>query len=324
MPLPIRRLLYLQKPEVIAQQQTRVTEILMAALPDLEILFAGSVESVPLHTDIDIVITPTLPWLPEALDRLASYHWLHFLSSGVEKIWTMNFDKSSITMTKSSGVHGEPMSEYAIGAMLYFTKQFDRFHEQASKAQWQRGWLGELTGSQLTVLGLGHIGKCLAKRAKAFNMHVVGTQRRPREIPCVDRVVALQDIGSELVRTDFLVVCLPLTDATRGLVDDAFLTQIKPGAVLIDISRGGVVRSEALLRALDTGTLKGAALDVFEQQPLPPESPLWKRSELLITPHVSGTTEFYLERALGVFIDNVHAYQQGRSLITEVNVDAGY
>lgn len=323
-PAPILRVLYLQKAEVLAQQQGVVSRTLQQALPEAEILFADSAETVPRDADIDIVIAPTLPWLPEALARLAAYRWLHFLSAGVEKIWSMDFDKSSILMTKSSGVHGAPMSEYVIGAMLYFTKQFGRFHDQARQAQWQRSWLGELTGSQLTVLGLGHIGQCLARRAKAFDMQVVGTQRTPRSLADVDRVVALEDIGPELARTDFLVVCLPLTEATRGLVNDALLSQLRPGAVLVDISRGGVVKSDALLRALDAGTLKGAALDVFEQQPLPAESPLWQRSDLLITPHVSGTTPFYLERALNVLIENLRAYQQGRPLVTSVSVEAGY
>jgi phosphoglycerate dehydrogenase-like enzyme len=323
-PEPIRRVLYLQNPEVLAQQQALVTQTLQLALPEVEILFADSVEVVPRHAKVDVVITPTLAWLPAALARLDDYRWIHFLSAGVEKIWEMDFEKTRVLMTKSSGVHGAPMSEYAIGAMLYFTKQFGRFHDQARQALWQRSWLGELTSNQLTVLGLGHIGQCLARRAKVFDMQVVGTQRTPRTTGGVDRVLALEDIGPELARTDFLVVCLPLTQATRGVVSDELLAQLKPGAVLVDISRGGVVKGDAVLRALDNGTLKGAALDVFEQQPLPAESPLWKRSDLLITPHVSGSTPFYLERALAVFIDNLSAYQQGKPFTTGVSIDAGY
>ncbi|RUR31433.1 D-2-hydroxyacid dehydrogenase [Vreelandella nanhaiensis] len=321
---PIRRVLYLQKSEVLVQQKALVIEALQSVLPEVEILFADSVEAVPRHEKVDVVITPTLPWLPAALAQLYDYRWIHFLSAGVEKIWEMDFDKTRAVMTKSSGVHGAPMSEYAIGAMLYFTKQFGHFHNQAKQALWQRSWLDELTGKQLTVLGLGHIGQSLAQRAKAFDMQVVGTQRTPRAIANVNRVVALKNIGPELARTDFLVCCLPLTEATRGLVDDEFLNQLKPGAVLIDISRGGVVKGDAVLKSLNTGLLKGAALDVFEQQPLPPESPLWKREDILITPHVSGTTPHYLERALAVFVDNLHAFQQGKSFTTVVNINAGY
>lgn len=321
---PIRRVLYLQKPEVLEQQQALVTHTLQAALPEVEIVFADNIEAVPRHAMVDVVITPTLAWLPDALARLDNYRWIHFLSAGVEKIWEMDFDKTQILMTKSSGVHGAPMSEYVIGAMLYFTKQFGRFHDLAKQALWQRSWLDELTGKQLTVLGLGHIGQSLARRAKAFDMQVVGTQRTPRSIASVDRVVALEDIGPELARTDFLVCCLPLTEATRGLVNDKLLSQLKPGAVLIDISRGGVVKGDAVLRALDAGRLKGAALDVFEQQPLPPESSLWMRDDILITPHVSGTTPNYLERALNVFLDNYAAFSKGQRMVTLVDQVAGY
>lgn len=321
---PIRRVLYLQKAEVLAQQQALVSQTLQSALPGVELLFADSVESMPSDTFVDVVITPTLPWLPEALARLDGYRWIHFLSAGVEKIWEMDFDKTQAVMTKSSGVHGAPMSEYAIGAMLHFTKQFGRFHDQAKQALWQRSWLDELTGKQLTVLGLGHIGQSLAKRAKAFDMTVVGTLRTMRQVEQVDRVVTLKEIANELGRTDFLVCCLPLTEDTRGLVNDEFLSQLKPGAVLIDISRGGVVKGDAVLSALNAGLLKGAALDVFEQQPLPPESPLWNRDDVLITPHVSGTTPYYLERALSVFLDNYDAFSKGQPMVTLVDQVAGY
>lgn len=321
---PIRRVLYLQKAEVLAQQQALVSQTLQTALPGVELLFADSVEAVPSDTFFDVVITPTLPWLPDALARLDGYRWIHFLSAGVEKIWEMDFDKTQAVMTKSSGVHGAPMSEYAIGAMLHFTKQFGRFHDQAKQALWQRSWLDELTGKQLTVLGLGHIGQSLAKRAKAFDMSVVGTLRTMRQVEQVDRVVTLKEIENELGRTDFLVCCLPLTEDTRGLVNDEFLSQLKPGAVLIDISRGGVVKGDAVLRALSAGLLKGAALDVFEQQPLPSESPLWNRDDVLITPHVSGTTPYYLERALSVFLDNYDAFSKGQPMVTLVDQVAGY
>src|SRR5690606_21817966 len=195
----------------------------------------GCVGEIADNAEFDVVITPTLPWLPEALARLASYRWIHFLSAGVEKIWEMDFDMTRPLMTKSSGVHGAPMSEYAIGAMLYFIKQFGRFHQQSRHREWQRTWLDELAGKQLTVLGLGHIGQSLARRAKSFDMVVAGTLRQLRPLDNVDRVVSLEEIDGELAVTDFLVCCLPLTAATRGLVNAELLNKLKPGAVLIDI-----------------------------------------------------------------------------------------
>ncbi len=323
-PLIVRKILFLQKAEVLEEQKTQVKLQLGQAMPQARITFASCAGDVPKGSEFDTVITPTLPWLPDVLARLASYRWIHFLSAGVEKIWTMEFDKSGPLMTKSSGVHGAPMSEYAIGAMLYFTKQFGRFHQQARQREWQRSWLDELTGKQLTVLGLGHIGQSLARRAKAFDMVVAGSLRQLRSVDCVDRVVSLENIDGELSNTDFLVCCLPLTEETRGLVNTEWLGKLKPGAVLIDISRGGVVKGDAVINALNAGILRGAALDVFEQQPLPKDSPLWQREDVLITPHVSGTTPHYLERALDVFIDNYQALTQGAEAVTPVSLEAGY
>ncbi|MFC3285489.1 D-2-hydroxyacid dehydrogenase [Litchfieldella rifensis] len=323
-PFPIRHILYLQKSQLLEQQRELVSSLLKDALPEAEIVFAGDVESVPQGVAFDVVIAPTLPWLPDALHKLDGYRWIHFLSAGVEKIWEMDFDKTHTLMTKSCGVHGAPISEYVIGAILYFTKQFGRFHDQTRRGEWQRTWLGELTGCQLTVLGLGHIGQCLALRATAFDMRVVGTLRHLRPVKHVDRVVPWSLIGEELARTDFLVVCLPLTDDTRGLVNDELLAKLKPHALLVDISRGGVVKGEAVLRALDNGTLQGAALDVFEQRALSKESRLWKRDDILITPHVAGTTPFYLKRALGVFVENLRAQQQGLPFTTPVSIELGY
>lgn len=320
----IRRILYLQKDSVLNEQTAVVAAYFQTKLPEAELTFAGSAEHVPQGAKFDVVITPTLPWLPEALARLDGYRWIHFLSAGIEKIWEMDFDKERSLMTKSSGVHGAPMSEYALGAMLYFTKQFGRFFEQSQNAEWSRTWLGELTGCQLTVLGLGHIGQCLARRAKVFDMEVVGTLRNIRTIENVDRVIPMSAIEKELARTDFLVVCLPLTNSTKGLVDYRILSKLKPGAVLIDISRGGVVNADAVLRALNDGILKGAALDVFEEQPLPKNSPLWGRSDVLITPHVSGTSPFYLQRALDVFMKNIRNLDERGEALTPVDLVSGY
>lgn len=320
----IRRILYLQKDGVLSEQIAVVRAYFEAKLPEVELTFASSADMVPQGEDFDVIITPTLPWLPSALARLGGYRWIHFLSAGIEKIWEMDFDKERSLMTKSSGVHGAPMSEYALGAMLYFTKQFGRFFEQSQNAEWRRTWLGELTGCQLTVLGLGHIGQCLARRAKAFDMKVVGTLRNLRAVEHVDRVLPMAAIEEELACSDFLVVCLPLTQSTKGLVGDNLLSKLKPGAVLIDISRGGVVDADAVLRNLECGILKGAALDVFAEQPLPKDSPLWGRSDVLITPHVSGTSPFYLQRALDVFMKNVISLSDRGEALTSVDLISGY
>jgi phosphoglycerate dehydrogenase-like enzyme len=290
----------------------------------VRIAFAGAVEEVPPGEHFDVLLAPTLPWLPDVLRRAGSVRWIHFLSAGVDKIWELDFDKQAVLMTKSSGVHGPAMSEFAIGAILFFAKQFGRFWEQSREHVWQRAWLDELTGRTVTVLGLGHVGQAVAQRAAAFGMHVTGMDQSPRAVPGVQRVYAIDSLGDALSEADYVVVCLPLTSATRGLIDREAIGRIRRGGVLVDISRGGVVCQDAVLEALDAGQLSGAALDVFEEEPLPADSPLWGRPDVLLTPHVAGTTPRYLQRALDVFLANAERLLRGEPPLTPVDVAAGY
>ncbi|MGC3873531.1 D-2-hydroxyacid dehydrogenase [Halomonas sp. GXIMD04776] len=317
-------ILFIQKPEVLEKQRDQVKDYFDKNFKEAVIYFAGSPEDIINDIKLDIIITPTLEWLPQALAKIKDYKWIHFLSAGVEKIWEMDFKKKHVLLTKSSGVNSVPMSEYALGAMLYFAKQFGRFHEQSQNKVWQREWLEELTGRTVVILGLGHVGQAIAKKASAFDMRIVGMQRRPRRIPGIDLVVPPEKIKELLADADYLVVCLPLTNSTVGLVDKYFLDNIKPGCVLIDLSRGGIVCEQSLVNALDNKKLRGAALDVFKEQPLPMSSKLWNRSDVLLTPHVSGTTPYYLERALRIFFDNVVELKTKGKLLTEVSLDIGY
>ena len=322
--MKIQRILVLQKTEVLAGQADSIRQHLEQALPGVEIVMAGRPEEVPQGERFDAVIAPTLPWLAEALNRPGDYRWIHFLSAGVEKIWDMPFGKDDVVLTRSSGVHGAPMSEYAVGAMLYFAKGFNRFVEQSREHCWERAWLEELTGRTVMILGMGHIGEMVARRAGAFDMRVIGVQRQPRPSALAERVISLDETSAWLGQVDYLVVCLPLTSATHHLVDSAFLDRLPGHAVLINISRGGVVEDDAVVQALDAGGLRGATLDVFEQQPLPSDSLLWGRPDVLLTPHVSGTSPHYMERALELFVQNAHALQSGSTPITPVNTEAGY
>ncbi len=323
-PLRLEHIVFLQKHTVFAEQWEEVADFLKQAFPDVRVTGAGRAEDLPPGLEADVVIAPTLPWLPEALERLRGVRWLHLLSSGVDAIWDMPFDKKNLVLTRSSGVHAAPMSEYALGAMLYFAKSFDRFVEQARDGFWQRAWLDELTGRRLMILGMGHVGAMLAKRARVFGMRVIGVQRNPRPVEGAERCIRPDEVIDWLGETDYLVVCLPLTAATRNRIDAAFVGALKPGAVLVDISRGGIVVESALVEALASGRLRGAALDVFEREPLPPDSALWRHPRVLLTPHVAGTTPYYMERALEVFVENARCLMRGEAPVTPVDTGAGY
>lgn len=320
----MKKILYVQHSDVLQSQIIQVNSTLREAFPGAQIDFASSPEDVPIHSRYDAVIAPTVFWLPKLLSRIDSSPIIHFQSAGVEKIWDMDFDKSRYRMTKSSGVHAVPMSEFAIGAMLFFAKSFDLFVEQSRAREWKRKWLDELNGKRLVVLGLGAVGMAVTERSIALGMRVSGTRESGQSIENVGKVTTLAEADLLLREADYIVIALPLTAATENLVGPEFLGKLKSGAVLIDISRGGIVVGDAVKTALESGKLRGAALDVFETEPLEPESDLWGRSNVLLTPHVAGTTPHYLARVLSSFIQSINSIENGQLPPNLVDVSRGY
>lgn len=297
---------------------------LSRALPKVRLQLASSASDLTDLGTIDTLITPVQPWLDVVTSTALNLKWIHFLSAGVDGIWNFAFDKSRYILTKSSGVHAIPMAEYAVGGILYFLKGFHIYSCQQQERKWKRYWLEEATGKTVAILGLGAIGKEVAKRCRHMGMTVTGMATSVRQVEHVDVVCDASGIEGILRNADFVVVCLPLTTSTQGLLDSQTLAAIKPGAYVIDISRGGVVDQEALARLLRHKHLGGALLDVFETEPLPADSEVWDLDNVLITPHVSGTTPLYMKRALKIFLENAEALRSGRPPVTPVNIGAGY
>lgn len=320
----IERILFTQQAGVMSQQMHQVSTTLAEALPGCSVTFATKPEDVIERARFDAIIAPTLPWLPELLMRIEGTPWLHFLSAGVDKIWPMAVDWSRYQLTASQGVHAIPISEYVLGAMLHFAKRLDQFSVQSRGAVWQRTWLTELTDAKLVMVGAGSIGREIARRGRLFGMHVTPVARTGRQDPELGRILPFSELATAVATADYLVVAVPLTKETRGLVGSEILGSLKRGAVLIDVSRGGVVSEEAIVRALDQGYLRGVALDVFETEPLDTNSALWRRDNVLITPHVAGTTPRYMDRALQLFLTNAQRLQSGQPMATPVEVSREY
>ena len=320
----IRRILFAQNASLMDQHRALISDSQLAERLGAEIAFASSPTDVAPGSQFDVVIAPTVRWLPELLARTTGVRWIHFLSSGVERIWEMDVDWAAFTLTSSKGVHAIPISEYVLGAMLHFAKRFDQFTAQSREGLWHREWLSELTGAQVVIVGAGSIGRAVAERSRFLGMRPQLVARTPRTDPDLGNVLGFDELPAAVGTADYLVVAVPLTPETIGLLDDSILSALKPGAVLIDVSRGGVVPDAAVLRALDAGTLRGAALDVFDDEPLPTDSPLWNRSNVLVTPHVAGTTPHYMERALGIFLDNAARFLAGQPLATPVDPELRY
>ena len=227
------------------------------------------------------------------------------------------FERRSIAVTNAVGVHAPNVAEHVLGAMLSFSRRFHVGRRQAAQRSWQSYPAGELNGSTVAVVGLGAIGGAVVDRLAPFGVHTIGVRRHP-EAGGAEEVYGPEEIDSVLARADYLVLACPLTDETRGLVDREAFTTMSDEVVLVNVARGPVVDTDALVDALRRNRIGGAALDVTDPEPLPPEHPLWRFENVLITPHNAGSTPAYYERLADLVAENVERLEAGESLRNRV------
>lgn len=262
--------------------------------------------------------------------------WVQLDTSGADHVRrTELWEREEVTITSLAGVSPRPMAEYVMAQVLAFAHRFPTVARMRRERHWPTNaerWALygplHLPGSRMLIVGYGRIGRGIARAAQAFGIEVVGLSRSGtraygEEVPGV-RVGAVDRLGAELPEADWIVVCTPGTPETLGLIGPAQLAAVKPGAHLIDVARGGVVVESALLEALDDGRLAGAALDVFEQEPLHAASPLWDRDDVILTPHVSGLASDYQDVVRELFVDNLGRYLEGRPLVNTIDRSLGY
>jgi phosphoglycerate dehydrogenase-like enzyme len=235
-------------------------------------------------------------------------------------------------LTNSAGIHAPAMAETVLGMILHFARGLDYAVRAQAECRWDPGVfsnrvgaVAEVDGATLGILGLGGIGLELARRARALGINVIAVRRSGRPAPAgIDVITGPDALPRLLAASDYVVIALPSTPGTRGIIDATALAGIKPGAVLINVARGDVVDEDALAHALEAGVLRGAGLDVFRDEPLPSDSPLWRLPNVLITPHVSATTPRFWTRQVELIRDNVARYLAGRTLRNVVNKQLGY
>lgn len=262
---------------------------------------------------------------PEFLES-PSLRWVHALSAGVDGFLHPPVMEGKIILTNSSGIHGIPMAEHTFAMMLSFSRGLHTFGGYQQEKHWNREVrLGELRGKTLGVVGLGSIGQEIARLGAAFGMRVLGVKKNPGSPPeGVNRVVSLEGMDMVLKESDYIVLTVPLTPSTHGLIGIKQLEMMKTSAILINMARGEVVDEAALTSALASGQIAGAGLDVFEEEPLSQDSPLWDLKNCIITPHVAALSPQYMARATDLFCRNLDAYIKGESLPTRVDVSRGY
>ncbi len=262
----------------------------------------------------------------EAVQHAPRLRWVHSTGAGVDRLLFPEILEREVLLTTSSGIH-HWLIEHVLAVMLALSRRLHLAMRNQIQHRWERGPRmegDEVAGQTLGILGLGSIGTELAGKAHALGMRVIGTKRTPAPILGVERVLPPDGLTEVLREADVVVVALPLTPATRGLIGEPELRTMKPTAVLINIGRGPIVQERVLIHALQERWIAGAALDVFEKEPLPAESPLYDLENVIITPHVSGASPHYMDRAVPFFCENLAAYLQGRPLRNMVDKGRGY
>ncbi|MFT4880687.1 MAG: phosphoglycerate dehydrogenase-like enzyme [Natronomonas sp.] len=268
-------------------------------------------ETRELAGEADALLATHVP--TDLLEAAPNLRWVQALSSGVDFLDTEAIADHGVALTNAAGVHAEPIAEQVIGYLLTFERGIHTGIQQQQAGLWQRYSGGEVRGKTLGIVGIGAIGGRTAEYAQAFGMTVVGTKRDPDTAPKpVDEVYAPGGLFEVLRRSEYVLLSCPLTPETRGLVGREKLGAMRGDAVLVNVARGAVVDEDALVYALQQGGIRGAALDVFEAEPLPPESVLWDLPNVVVTPHMAGSTPEKFERVAGVFAENYRAFADGR------------
>jgi len=258
--------------------------------------------------------------------------WIHTGTAGVGALLYPELLESDIVLTNSAGVHAPAMAETVLAMMLHFARGLDFAVRGQAAGLWDSrpfeervGAVTELGGATLGIIGLGGIGLETARRARALGMEVIATRRSNVPGPTgVEVLIGPGAVGRLCARADYVLIAVPATPRTRGLVGRAEIAALKPGAVLINVARGDILDEDALLEALEGGRLRGAALDVFQTEPLPADSRFWRLPNVLITPHVSATTTRFWEREVDLIRDNVARYLAHRALRNVVDRTLGY
>ncbi|MEO6710377.1 MAG: D-2-hydroxyacid dehydrogenase [Planctomycetota bacterium] len=268
---------------------------------------------------------------PEFLAAAGQLVWVQAMGAGVERFLALEglAKQERVVLTNMRGVHGPAISEHVFAMLLFLTRDL-RFHvaNQASGTWKQEGSSRRpitLQGRTLLVVGLGGIGSEVAERAHGFGMHVIATRRSDTASPpFIEHVGRPDELKALLPRADVVVVCTPLTPETDQLFDRQTFAAMKPGAYLVNIARGRIVQTQALVEALRDGRLAGACLDVTDPEPLPADHPLWQMANVVITPHVSNDSELTDQRAAQLFHENLRRFAAGEPLLNVVDKLAGY
>ncbi len=308
------------------RHMARLTE----AFPDVQVdsvtknsRLSEMLESFRPHALFSVNISSDAPYPRDAILRSKSLKWVSVGGSGTDHV--SPWDPAQLTVTNSAGVAASMMAEYVLGCFMHFNLDIPGLMQHQNEKTWDTARkVIPLAEKTLLIVGLGSTGRVLAQRAKALGMTVIGTRAHPHATPHCDEVHAPGNLAQLWPRADFVAICTPRLATTVNLINSAAFALMKPGTVLVNVARGGVVDETALVDALWSGTLRGAAMDVFETEPLPKDHPIWDAPNLLISPHCSAVYEGWEDSSMTLFLENMTRYLAGDRLSNSVDPERGY
>lgn len=299
------------------------------AFPDVEVILCYSAKELIEKggSDIDVLITWSVAGVfnDELVDfcrNAKKLKWIQSVITGMDGLLRTDVANMGFTLTATRGIHGYPMADHVLAYIFSFLRAFPDMYRFQQKHDFNL-LAGELCDESYNktvgIVGLGMIGQYIAKKCKALDFRVLGLKRHPIECEWVDRCYTNSELDQLLQQSDFVVLTVPLTKDTQDLIGEREFRQMKKSAYLINIARGGVVDTDALIQALKDKTIAGAGLDAFVQEPLPSDSELWDLPNAIITPHLAAKSPYYMERAFKVIVENMQRYVKGEPLLYQVN-----
>ena len=292
--------------------------------PDSNIIVCDIQQAAEHIADTDILLTWGIMNLRPLFPTALKLKWVHALSAGVENLIFPEMKTANTLLTNSKGIHGIPVSEHVLAMMLAFTRGLNVFIRQQTRKQWKRVTVEEIYDKTIGIVGLGSIGREIAKKAKGMGMQVVASKQTMTAEIFVDKLYTPDQLHELLAISDFVVIALPLVEETKNLITLKEFAAMKPSAYFINIARDAVVKHDDLVTALEQGLIKGAGLDVFDHEPLAETSPLWDMENVIITPHLAALSPYYMDRAIKLFADNLSRFIQHKEMLNIIDKEKGY
>ena len=276
--------------------------------------------------EMEILVIFVAKFEAEFLTLAPNLKWIQAITAGVDNLPLKEINDRRIILTNARGIHKIQMAEFTIAAMINFARNFHLMHRNQIKGVWDRSMpQAEIYGKVVGIIGLGSIGQEIARKASFFGMRVLGVRKNPQPMEYVDQVYGIEEMDAVFQESDYIINLLPLTAGTQKIINKDYFSAMKKTACFINIGRGPTVNQADLVDALKSNQIGGLVADVYEEEPLPEDSPLWKLENVILAPHIAGVSPNYLKRAMDVIRHNLKVYvSQSGEMMNVIDCSSGY